>query len=960
MKTGIRWVAAMWVFLAWSLAAQVPEALRLPAGGRRIRYGKTELEFRPCGRGLALRTLAFDGIELLAERDMLWTAEFRDREGRRFMLTSLEAVPQFHLDRRHVDMTWRVAVPGRAAAPVVRVDVDFGAPGRTEWRIAFADVPADLALYRYTFPCCAIRVPESESCAWVEPCDWGTITTNPLQRLPSRSRRYPSSTTTMQFFALERPGGVVYVGCHDRHARRKDFVVHANARHTALAFSVAQTVGLRYGHAYRQEYPFVLRWLSGDWYDAAREYRRWALTAPWTWRGPLAAGHKTPESAWRTPLVLLRLGRETLNPAFVADWAIRTQRWFDVPVILHWYNWHRSYGSDSIDCYPHYFPARPGFREAIGRMEHAGIRVMPYFNTRLWRTDFASWEQQGRFAAVRDPYNRIHREVWMKIPTAVMSPASSVWREVIGGQMEKAIKAGVGGIYMDQLAESVPWPDYAPEHGTVPGDPDAWLRGCRELGERLRREGSTRRPDLILASEGSAEPYISMVDTMLCGNLNAPDSIPLQAAVYHDYVMHFGRYIMAGDLTLPKAVLAKFAQQCIFGGQFGWSRAILDNYLSDDNAEACCLRRLAKLRYEYADLLVRGQFLRPLVFSTPPPDVSLTWFQWNRKTSLTLPMVLTSVWQGPQGRVGVWMVNLGDTTQTLPISLPSGRYPVASNPRGVLHTFDDQGHPRDEELVSRDGVWPVSLPALTPGLFVVDGKTPTWPPPARPPVRSGPEPSKSTKADGPAFQPFKVDMVPESQADSGNFPFCYEGDGFPWESTPAWVGPGSPRQAWTRALTMQSGHLVIDTLAPGVPGGTLLRLPAGPVWDVDRMIGFTLEARLRVTACNDNPRFAFWLQTNTATGLMCLQIFPGKILVPGRKPLVVDMAADFRTLRLVGLPGGKALRLYIDGRVRLDAVPYLGGHPSQAQCAFGAGASAGRFRAEVDYIRLLPWKAVIP
>jgi len=125
-----------------------------------------------------------------------------------------------------------------------------------------------------------------------------------------------------------------------------------------------------------------------------------------------------------------------------------------VPITYHYYAWHHDLGSQSIDCYPHFFPARPGFEEAVARMEAVGVRVMPYLNARLWRTDIESW-QQGQSAAVRDPYGRIHEEVWMKIPAAVMSPATELWRSTIGDQAVKLSEIGCSGVYLDQLGASL-------------------------------------------------------------------------------------------------------------------------------------------------------------------------------------------------------------------------------------------------------------------------------------------------------------------------------------------------------------------------------------------------------------------------------------------------------------------------------------------------------------------------
>ena len=42
-------------------------------------------------------------------------------------------------------------------------------------------------------------------------------------------------------------------------------------------------------HTFSLPYDLRINLLKGDWYDAAKHYRTWALTQPWSVRGPLAS-----------------------------------------------------------------------------------------------------------------------------------------------------------------------------------------------------------------------------------------------------------------------------------------------------------------------------------------------------------------------------------------------------------------------------------------------------------------------------------------------------------------------------------------------------------------------------------------------------------------------------------------------------------------------------------------------
>ena len=906
--------------------------------------------------GARLAGVSIGDFALLRRDDVLWAAELRDTQGRRRLLNSDMGRPVVSGDGTGLHIVWP-GLPLRGADHVdVTVTVAFRPRrSRTDWRIAFTHIPQEWTLYRYLFPYLSLAAEHGKSCAFIEPCDWGTLTRDPLKHLEPRWRIYPRSTVAMQFYGLQRGDRVVYLACHDPRARTKEFLIDRDPGSAAISFGVSQPTRLRYGAAYEQQYPFVLQVLRGDWYDTAVNYRAWALTAPWTWRGPLHRGKKTPKRYLETPVVLLRLGTEVTKPEFVADWAARAQKWFGVPAAYHYYGWHQSFGSMSIDAYPDYFPTQPGFREAVQRMRGAGLQVMPYLNARLWRTDFDSWHELGQRAAVKDVYGECHREVWMKIPAASMNPASRLWQWVIGEAALRCIDCGCSAVYLDQLAESAAWPSYDTNHPHEPGETAAWVQGYWQLCESIRREGREIDRDLVLTAEGNAEPYLSGIDAFLVGNSNAANAIPLYSAAYHDYAMQFGRYVMAKNLQLPRAVLAKFGQQFIFGGQFGWSRAKLDRFLRDDNPHAVCLRKMAKLRTVYRDLLAAGRMLRPLDLGEQVPALPVKWYQWNKLVTVPMPQVLNSVWQRVDGQVGVLLLNIGDIPVSLKLDLSTDRYPVKHGAKARVHQIDGQG-----KVVRPIGLrGALAVPAATPLLVTFDGVPPSHPePPPQPVLDMIGQRTQDPKAM--AALPFPVPTELAVEPHSERFPFRYEADMMPSQTRPRWTAVGPDVAEIPRAFRLQVGSLEIDTLKPDVRRGMLVRISRGPVWDVDPRVGYTIEMRLRVLASNNHERFAFWIQANTVSGLMLLQVYPDKI-VPQRSPAVAaDLASAFRTVRLVGLPGGGAARVYLDGKVIADRVETLGAVPHQACVAFGSGASAGRVRALVDYIRFHPSAALAP
>lgn len=906
------------------------------AGSISLHQGDLAISFDNRG-GCRLASLSVGDFAVLRRPQALWSAEFRDLSGRPALLDSARSAAAVSVEGDAAVLRWEdLPLPGGGTVDV-RVSVRFPDAARTEWAIAFEGLPGQWTLYRYQFPCMSLAAESGRGCAFLEPHDWGTLTPDPLRNMDgNRWRVYPRCGLNMQMHGLQRGERMVYLGCHDPRARRKEFLIDPDQAGQALEWSVLQPTRLQYGGSYAQEYPFVLEVLRGDWYDAAQVYREWALTAPWTWRGPLSTGAKTPRRFLETPLVLMRLGVECLEPEFVADWMIRTRDWFGVPVACHYYHWHQNFGEMSIAAYPEYFPAVPGFRENARRMEAAGIQVMPYVNARLWRTDFESWHELGDRAAVKDIYGRRHDESYMRIPTAVMNPASRLWQWVIGETALRAVDLGCSAVYLDQVAETHPFPGYNPAHPHALGETGAWVQGYWQLLERIRNEGRDINPDLVITAEGNAEPYIAGVDGFLTGNFNDPHSVPLFSAVYHDYVTCFGRYVMAEDFPLPGATLAKFGEQFIFGAQFGWANGFLEQFLREDNPDALCLRRMAKLRAEHTDLLALGRLLRPLDLASQVRTVEQQWIAWDHPITVPLPEVLSSVWQAPDGTVGVLLLNRSDQPKPLRIVLPPELYPVAPGA----------------------GDWQVTVEALSPLLLTCAGTVPAK---VTPPLQPVYDLLGYGLADAQAAQalPFALPTDLPSLP-SERFPYGFDGNALPTEDAPAWLalGPGADQAA--TVMNSAGGILRFDTLNLAVRGAVLLRIPRGPYWQVDEQIGYTVEARLRVTETNRDERFAFWLEAHNEKTMLTLQIHPDRISSASNPDIPADMASAFRVVRLVALPGGAGYRLFLDGEAQTPDLQGVGGLPNNACVGFGAGASAGRVRAEIDYVRFNPTAAVTP
>src|SRR5690606_20741723 len=101
----------------------------------------------------------------------------------------------------------------------------------------------------------------------------------------------------------------------------------------------------------------------------------------------------------------------------IPEWYLNTVLWFsgmysdkilplakylEAPVAYQWYNWHEIPFDSHL---PDYFPAKEGFEQKVGSLQAAGVKVIPYINSRVWETGSKSWLEESPYsAATKAPF----------------------------------------------------------------------------------------------------------------------------------------------------------------------------------------------------------------------------------------------------------------------------------------------------------------------------------------------------------------------------------------------------------------------------------------------------------------------------------------------------------------------------------------------------------------------------
>ena len=473
----------------------------------------------------------------------------------------------------------------------------------------------------------------------------------PAKESIERMIAYPSGFgASMGWYALYGEDGGIYFAAHDPEATIKHLYMKTTPG-TGLEmwfdYPATEPVG---GQSLPAPANLILAPLKGDWFDGAMRYRRWVRReANWYPRDKMGPQGRTDSPQWMKELSLWVNG----GPSEVMSF----QRTLGVPMGFHWYCWHQiPFDND----YPHYFPARQGFRKTVSDMQASSIYVMPYINGRLWDTRdsgtrdslFSSlaWPcvtKQRDGSIITESY-RSKEADGSDVVLGVMCPQTEVWRskmkEVVLGLCGPVEQGGFGtkAVYMDQIAAAHPVNCFDASHGHPLGGGSWWTSAYRGMLEDIR---ASKPANVALTTESNADGYVDLFDGFLVWQFWHNGQVPAFGAVYGGSIQLFGRsYASTKALDFKMAL----AQSFVWGEQIGWFKAndFLHSVPFITNIFPF-LRQVVSLRYKFSPYFYMGEMVRaPRLVGENPEQVG-NWQLEDMTQQVKNPAVMCGAWTIP-------------------------------------------------------------------------------------------------------------------------------------------------------------------------------------------------------------------------------------------------------------------------------------------------------------------------
>ena len=622
------------------------------------------------------------------------------------------------------------------------------------WNITISNRAVTFGVWDVDFPRFESIMPKGEKSQTGLFLPWGQgrVVDNPFTAEERFVGQYPAPSAPMQYSAIYGPKGGLFLATQDGKMHIKQFVHECHQSAGTITYYLRNFPENRgeAGVGFHMPYDFVLTTFEGDWFDAARLYREWAVKQVWCSGGPLTIRHDVPE--WYKRHVFWTVAWEkTHHPNWdeiasqisnyemvvkddlTVDGLHKIAATLGVPYGARFHGWAGHVWNTGEGGVEDYFPpwrGEEGFRKQVERIHDADVKIIPYVAP-LWAKQLDSYKKRDVFRhCIKDKaglsyawridmtprYERAKTKGHPN-PKAILSqpiyyldwpcPYTEFWQNEMAAISRKLVgDYGVDGVYYDVLSGNCQ-DCFDPNHGHTIGGGNYWAMGNREILRRSRQAIREANPDAIMISEQPSEAYIDVLDSFLLYNVQGmPGAVPAFQTVYHDRILTLGNYI--GSQAAIDHLPMFAGESLVHGDQLGefnvWPMFLPDHprqELSiywDDEAKrkknVDFLVHIARLKHNSGyKFLALGEMLKPLTFKNQLPIQEIKQmphFSGPRKISA----VINAVWKAPDGTLGLVFCNTSESQQQTSYTIDVAAYGLQENKKYIVSELDDKGTSR--------------------------------------------------------------------------------------------------------------------------------------------------------------------------------------------------------------------------------------------------------------------------
>jgi hypothetical protein len=634
---------------------------------------------------------------------------------------SAEVTARFS-DAKEADLTVVCRFEVRPASPLVYATVQV--ENRSGWAIPWVDFPSVVLNPKIG--------DRGDDDVLLIPTLGGEMFKNPsaqpVQIPPeNKSIQYPGYASYQMVAFFDNSAGL-YLGTYDTEGNVKNF--RAEMKGDGLDLTPRHQGPEVLNAGFRTDYPTVLGAIHGPWYNAADRYKEWALKQFWC-RTKLADRTDVPDWLKSGPpfLLVYSLAKGLHAPTYQGDAeglieAIDLyRRTAGARNIMYTSGGWEHQG---VWLGPYYFPTQPpedwwkSFCEkALKRNIHVSLMTSGY----KWTIkqdhpdgapafDFTEDFQRRSGMAITNPdgapmfVGDAGATGFMGGTRSRICRGSKEGQDLMAGVFLRLAKIGVEMSSFDQdIGGGELSPCYNPNHNHPPGFGKWMWESYRDELTRILKEVHPYQPQFVMYQEDENELTIPWTPTSWTRDFRILDwqhfnawGVPVFTYMYHQYASSIGAAVYHGSGFNPAPETRTYAMaRCLaYGlheGEFT-SEIMMNGQGRPETLQSRAYFSYARPLSDHSAFLVLGTMLRPLElkcsntrlpFRRRPPmsRAAAQEFQKARAAGqqfpgpavqdfpLDLPAVVQGVFQAPDGRIGVILVNATDTSQQATLRLPN-------------------------------------------------------------------------------------------------------------------------------------------------------------------------------------------------------------------------------------------------------------------------------------------------
>ncbi|MFH1615000.1 MAG: DUF6259 domain-containing protein [Planctomycetota bacterium] len=736
-RSVLLWFLALAVStLGCSACAATMQFQSLPAQNQiRITYGDLEITFADQAHGFAVNGIRHLGFSSQFGRypttgtsAELWKVKFSydaGFSGAFQELTNLSPANRSYSFDPNEGLTLffnDLDLPGNTNSIDVTVRIKpQEQPGMTAWTIEVSNSSNIHAVWHVKFPIINFAsIDGNGQNSWlVVPRREGLYKTNPVNSIDgwwgdeNYGLLYPD-TYQMQYCAYYRKssgnfyypdpnrGPGLYLAADDGAPWPKTFFFKSDPGNNLWTYSCnnqpndVSTIGADYVMSYNH----VIGVFAGDWFDASKIYRNWALQQSWTQKGPLVSRTDIPD--WFKNITVVQkastsnctCGGSTVSNIYTYAVDLNNRVHGTMPVV--WYTWDVLAATCGVgSCqFPPMVDALPGVDNVISDLQDQNIPVFLYADILIWDKNSPGWSEAQNYT-IKKPDGSIS---YWDVGIAYMDYGTSFWRNYLSNVCKQIVQQhGVKGLYLDQ-AGKINQPDYDPSKGNPLGLTRSSVVVSHQAHEEIAAAVHSVDPEVMLWGEACPEFIMDVLHGKVMRHSILEGMVPMFSTVYHDYWTYFGRAQGFVDPVPfnPEGEM-EAGWQFTIGAQIG--RIWPNNYGRPDGQRLLnYISYLTQLKLDASDYLIFGQRMRPPLID-PNTIPELVMSPAEDGGTVKLPAVLASVWRGVSGKLALAVTNMYSQPLTFDVVMDLDEYGVQNAPAYHLYEL---GEPNSRICASTD------------------------------------------------------------------------------------------------------------------------------------------------------------------------------------------------------------------------------------------------------------------